>query len=167
PFYFQCHHVHRDLHSFPTRRSSDLVIGMRMVESWGDDELRKSAGTIIDKVNAVIPAEGREQLRETALFSLSFGRGKEASRHMGALRRAINQQRIARVSYSDVEGAATERRIRPLGLYFWGRSWTVAAYCELREGFRNFRVDRVEAIEVEDEVFELVSPYTLEDYIAA
>src|SRR5690606_41684805 len=83
PFYFQCHHVHRDLHSFPTRRSSDLVIGMRMVESWGDDELRKSAGTIIDKVNAVIPPEGREQLRETALFSLSFGRGKQASQHMG------------------------------------------------------------------------------------
>jgi predicted DNA-binding transcriptional regulator YafY len=144
-----------------------LVIGMRMVESWGDDDLRKSAGTIIDKVNAVIPAEGREQLRETALFSLSFGRGKEASQHMGALRRAVNQHRIARVSYSDVEGAVTERRIRPLGLYFWGRTWTVAAYCELREGFRNFRVDRVAAIEVEDEEFELVSPCTLEDYIAA
>lgn len=144
-----------------------LVIGMRMVESWGDDELRKSAGTIIDKVNAVIPPEGREQLRETALFSLSFGRGKQASQHMGALRRAVNEHRKARLLYRDGEGAVTERRIRPLGLYFWGKLWTVAAYCELREGFRNFRVDRVTAIEVEDEVFELVSPCTLKDYIAA
>jgi predicted DNA-binding transcriptional regulator YafY len=144
-----------------------LVIGMRMVESWGDDELRLSAGTIIDKVNAVISQGGRQQLKDTALFSLSFGKGKAASRHLGSLRRAVNERRKVVIRYSNAEGAVSTRTIRSLGLFFWGKSWTVAAYCELRRSFRNFRVDRVEGIEVSGETFELISPCTLDDYIEA
>jgi predicted DNA-binding transcriptional regulator YafY len=30
-----------------------------------------------------------------------------------------------------------------LALYFWGSVWTLAAWCQLRQDFRNFRLDRV------------------------
>ena len=49
------------------------------------------------------------------------------------------------IRYTDSEGSARERTIRPLGLYFWGRVWTLAAWCELRSAFRSFRLDRIEA----------------------
>ncbi len=44
--------------------------------------------------------------------------------------------------------------MRPLGLYFWGTAWTLAAWCELREDFRTFRPDRMRAVEVLTEMFE-------------
>ena len=34
--------------------------------------------------------------------------------------------------------------MRPLGCFYWSEVWTLAAWCEVREGFRNFRVDRIE-----------------------
>ena len=51
------------------------------------------------------------------------------------------------IVYIDLEGAETRRTLRPLGLHFWGRVWTLAAWCGLRGGFRTFRVDRIEAAE--------------------
>ena len=144
-----------------------LVIGMRMVESWGDAELRRSARSILDKVNAVLPESGVERLNRTALFSLSFGAGERASRHLGTVRQAINQQHKLAFAYQDERGNSSQRTVRPLGLYFWGQSWTLAAYCELRVDFRNFRTDRMQRLRITSDPFELTPPCTLEDYVAA
>ena len=55
--------------------------------------------------------------------------------------------------YLDLRGAASERVVRPLGCIFWGEVWTLAAWCESRDGFRSFRIDRIEALAVLDERF--------------
>ena len=60
---------------------------------------------------------------------------------------AIDDSRRVDLAYRDEAGRGTARTIRPLGLYFWGRVWTLVAWCELREGFRMFRVDRIEHLE--------------------
>ncbi len=51
--------------------------------------------------------------------------------------------RKLRFAYQAESGATTDRTVRPLGVFFWGRSWTLAAWCEMRTDFRNFRLDRV------------------------
>jgi predicted DNA-binding transcriptional regulator YafY len=38
-------------------------------------------------------------------------------------------------------------------LYFWGDVWTLAAWCELRRDFRNFRLDRIDDARVAPERF--------------
>lgn len=48
---------------------------------------------------------------------------------------------------------ATKWTVRPLGIFFWGRTWTLVAWCELRRDFRNFRLDRVAASTMLDETF--------------
>jgi len=140
---------------------------MRMVESWGDAELQHNARSILAKVTAVLPAGHQDQLNRTALFSLSFGRARRATKHLRALRHAVNDRCKLRFDYRDERGSASRRTVRPLGLYFWGHAWVLAAYCEVREDFRNFRTDRLDALETLDEGFEPVSPYTLDDYVAA
>ncbi len=68
------------------------------------------------------------------------------------------------MAYRDAEEALTERKIQPLGLFFWGKVWTLAGWCELREGFRNFRIDRIARLEVLPEPFEPQPGRTLEDF---
>jgi predicted DNA-binding transcriptional regulator YafY len=63
------------------------------------------------------------------------------------------------------KGDATEHTIRPLGIFFWGRTWTLAAWCELRIGFRNFRLDRANAMTLLDR-FEDEPGRTLKDLLA-
>ena len=57
------------------------------------------------------------------------------------------------------------RVVRPLGCFFWGEVWTLAAWCESRDAFRNFRVDRIQRIEVLSEQFRDESGKTLPDLL--
>lgn len=144
-----------------------LVLGARMVESWADEGLEHAAQSVLEKVEAALPESERGRVHNTALFSLSFHVPEDVRERLGRLRSAIHEQQRVRLDYRDRQGDATERTLRPLGLYFWGSTWTLGAWCELREDFRNFRLDRIESMEVLDSTFELVSPVTLEDYVRA
>ena len=55
--------------------------------------------------------------------------------------------------------------MRPLGLYFWGDVWTLAAWCELRQDFRNFRLDRIVDARIAAERFPDESGKRLEDFL--
>ncbi len=144
-----------------------LVLGARMVESWGDSELRQAARSVLTKVEAVLPPSKRQQVHDTALFSLSFRVSPEVRANVGALRKAIDARTKIRLDYKDREGVASGRVVCPLGLYFWGNVWTLGAWCELREDFRNFRLDRIEKATSTNETFRSEPPLTLEDYVRA
>ena len=47
------------------------------------------------------------------------------------------------------------------------RSGTLGAWCELREDFRNFRLDRIEKTTSTRETFRSEPPLTIEDYMRA
>jgi predicted DNA-binding transcriptional regulator YafY len=66
----------------------------------------------------------------------------------------------------DTEGNS-ERVVRPLGAFYWGAVWTLAVWCEQREGFRSFRVDRIESIESLPEHFRDEPGRTLADLLRA
>jgi predicted DNA-binding transcriptional regulator YafY len=51
-----------------------------------------------------------------------------------------------RLTYRHPVGAATDRTVQPLGLFFWGKVWTLVAWCELRSDFRSFRLDRMQTV---------------------
>jgi predicted DNA-binding transcriptional regulator YafY len=53
--------------------------------------------------------------------------------------------------------------VRPLGSFYWGAVWTLAAWCEAREDFRSFRVDRIERLQPLDERFRDETGKTLAD----
>lgn len=138
-----------------------------MVATFADPGLAQAALSLVDKVRAVLPPKERERLDATALHSLSFRVKAEDRERFGHVRRAVDERRKLELAYVDQQGGSSRRTIRPLGLYFWGDAWTAAAWCELRQGFRNFRVDRMEGLVVMDERFELKPPITLEDFVAA
>src|SRR5439155_26567174 len=79
------------------------------------------------------------------------------------LRGAIRAQHKVRFAYQDRLGAGSERTVQPLGLFYWGTSWTLGAWCELRVGFRNFRLDRMNGVAVTEEHFVPVPGRSLRD----
>eukprot|EP01031_Cornospumella_fuschlensis_P007036 gene7036-8735_t len=85
------------------------------------------------------------------------------SAHLTAMREATEDRRKLKVGYLDLGGVKSERIVRPLACLFWGPVWTLAAWCELRNDFRSFRVDRVETLEVLEEAFRDEPGKTLAD----
>ncbi|MGD8328380.1 MAG: YafY family protein [Acidobacteriota bacterium] len=130
-----------------------LVAGARMVEAWGDDDLARQARSVLSKAESVLPENLRERLRGVDIYAPSFHVPETLTENMGPLRRAIATRRKIRFAYENQRGDTSERTARPLGLTFWGSTWTAACWCELREDFRNFRTDRMrELIVLEDPI---------------
>jgi predicted DNA-binding transcriptional regulator YafY len=82
----------------------------------------------------------------TRLYAPTFHVDRELGKVLDTMREAIVAGRRLAFGYKDEGGKPSERAVRPLGLYFWGQRWTLAAWCEKREDFRNFRLDRVSEV---------------------
>ena len=72
-------------------------------------------------------------------------------RELPTIRGAIRRERKLAIAYRDKGGQATRRVVWPFALAFFDRVRVVAAWCELRCGFRHFRIDRIDELEALDE----------------
>ena len=107
----------------------------------------------------------RGRLDAVHLHAPDFHVPERVRRHVDLLHQAIAERRRLDFGYVDAEGAASRRRVRPLGLFFWGGAWTLAAWCESRADFRAFRLDRIEKA-TPGTGFEPEPGRTLQDYMA-
>ncbi|MGC2497853.1 MAG: WYL domain-containing protein [Acidobacteriaceae bacterium] len=150
---------------FDREEIAALVLGARMVEAWGGTELTEAANRALRKIEAVLPAQLREKIDDVLLYAPGFKAAPELRRKLDTLHAAAQQRRIVLVAYCREDGQPSVRRVHPLALYFWGGTWTLAAWCELRLDFRSFRVDRMEHIDSLDESFTPRAGQTLADYL--
>ena len=120
---------------------------------------------MLSKIEAVLPERLKSGLAEIALFAPRIGARREAQATLTALRTCIHERRRVRFGYTRRDGACSTRTIQPLGLFFWGAKWSVAGWCEHRDAFRNFRLDRMERLRILDEGFAEVAGRTLDDYL--
>ena len=120
-----------------------LVVGARFVEAWCGPGLAASARSALVRIRGVVPSHLSGHVDDARIYALRFGRDA-ASDHFDVLHEAIGGRRRIVMDYAGEDGrASADRTVRPLGLYFWGKVWTLAAWCELRDDFRSFRVDRI------------------------
>lgn len=142
-----------------------LVVGARMVQAWGGAKLADSAREALVKIEAVLPADLKREIDRSRLFALDFKAGPALQIAIDEVREGINERRKLHCAYRSEDGRMSERVLQPLGLYFWGSVWTLAAWCELRDDFRNFRVDRMAVIRLLDETFDEVPGRSLADFL--
>jgi predicted DNA-binding transcriptional regulator YafY len=143
-----------------------MVLGARVVTSWGDAGLAKAAAEALARVEAVLPDRLRERLTATPLFAPGFHVPQEVAASLPALRGAIDERRKIHLDYVSADGSGTERAVRPLALFFWGSVWSLTAWCELREDFRSFRLDRMRELKPLPDRFRDEPGRTLDDYFA-
>jgi predicted DNA-binding transcriptional regulator YafY len=78
---------------------------------------------------------------------------QQTQQTLQAAREAVHAKRKLQLDYRDLSGQLSQRVVRPLGCFFWGKVWTLAAWCESRQAFRSFRVDRIERVTVLEDRF--------------
>jgi predicted DNA-binding transcriptional regulator YafY len=120
-----------------------LVASVRMAQAWLDPALATSAEDALGKIMSVLPVEARVAAEALAVYAPQGGLSEPAQRTLQTLREAAQERRKVFINYRDVSDQPSERTVRPLGCFYWGKVWTLAAWCERRNDFRSFRVDRV------------------------
>ncbi len=151
---------------FDKEEVSALTLGARIVESWADPALATAAQSALSKIESVLPDDLKDRTGQIRLFAPMTQIRPDVAAKMAEVRFAADNSNKLVLDYSDAKQQITQRTIWPLGLFFWGAVWTIGAWCELRQAFRIFRLDRILAISVLEEKFPDKKGQRLEDLIA-
>ena len=141
-----------------------LNLGMAIVAEAADPALKSAAESLAGKVDAVLPTETIAEADAWKFAVYPFADAARGFAHMPKLRAAIKSRQKLSLSYRRIDETLTERVVRPLHMEYWGRVWTLTAWCESREDFRVFRVDLIEDITPLPELFSDEPGKRLQDY---
>ncbi len=125
-----------------------ITLGVAWVSRRADARLGKAAGNAAAKIGAVLPEDLR---REMETSSLMIGPGQPVfggDIDLSAVRDAIRRERKLRIEYRDRDDVPTLRTVWPFLLAFFDRMRMIVAWCELRQGYRHFRADRIVSMQV-------------------
>lgn len=120
-----------------------IMLGAQMVSSFTDETMAKSARNLVQKVKNVLNEKDREILAGTALFAIRSQIVIPWEVDFSMLRDHIRSKKKLKLDYEDQHGGHTERTVWPLSLSFWGATWLLLGWCELRQDHRHFRLDRM------------------------
>jgi predicted DNA-binding transcriptional regulator YafY len=131
---------------FTPEELTALVLGARLVKAWGGAENVAAASSALARIEAVLPAELAAKLDTIALYAPGFMMTQHHRVLLDKLHAACLERKVLALRYTrlgDEENKGERRTVRPLALTFWSGVWTLAAWCELRDDFRIFRIDRI------------------------
>ncbi|KKY90757.1 MULTISPECIES: helix-turn-helix transcriptional regulator [Leclercia] len=124
------------------RESEALIVAIRLLKTWGGESLSKELESAQEKVLAILPEESRRKAEQTRIYAPDIALQPHSRSGFDVIHQAISSQQVLALHYRDEAGQLSWREVQPLGLFFWGEHWLLAAWCERRNDYRCFRLDR-------------------------
>ncbi len=131
-----------------------IGLGISMVRQWTDEKFAAKASSAFEKIQAVLPTSFQGELQQISTYSMPNRPTLPWIVSFSNLRECIRAKRKIQIAYSDEAKNNTHRVIRPLALIFFSPVWLLACWCEKRQEFRSFRLDRITSVKYSEEIFE-------------
>lgn len=137
--------------NFDAEEIEALHVGLSMLARTGDSALQHAAARVCGKIEALQCEADWLQVAPWGAPADDPARGCVS---VAMLRDAVRQERKLRLTYRDQQDTETRRTVRPVAVVYHIDSVLLAGWCEMRGGFRHFRVDRIWACEVTEDRFD-------------
>jgi len=144
-----------------------VMLGMRLIAARSDEPLAAAARRASAKFAASMEPARQATYSNLPLRAVSkqTSESEGAKAHLTLLRDAIRRRLVLRITYKDLADKESKRTIRPLGLTLFDSAWLLTGWCEARNAFRNFRVDRIGIISGTGATFRHEKGQRFEDYL--
>lgn len=119
------------------------ALGAQWVAGHGDPALATAARDLLAKIAAVLPAEMRPLIDGAAARTAPGWRIAPDGADAAQLRACIRGGRKLALTYRAENGAVGERTVWPAMVAYLDAARILVAWCELRQDFRSFRLDRI------------------------
>ena len=126
---------------FTNEEVEAIVVGLALIGRTGDLDLERSAKSVTEKISDVLPDDIP---RPAALHVSRWNNAAKPQIQASVFRRYIRESAGLRICYVDLQDKRSKRDIKPLALIYHTDTILLAAWCEFREAFRHFRIDRIE-----------------------
>ncbi len=131
---------------FTVEEVDALILGSRWVADRADKPLAEAARKAMARLTAVMPNELVDRVEAQYLVVGPSEHPLDETIDMSVVRRAIHLERKLLIHYSDSSGKDSERIIWPFLLGYFDGGRLISAWCELRNGIRHFRTDRIASL---------------------
>lgn len=152
---------------FTVEEANALLLLQTLAGRFADKSISKNSVSALNKIKTVMRSHDRDAVEEIAAQTAVYVPGNEQTEHawLTAIQQGIARKYCLKIAYTDNKGVHTEREIEPVGLIFYTNQWHLIAWCDLRLGYRDFKVPMITAL------FNTTAPFTkqhtfkMEDYI--
>ncbi len=138
---------------FTREELTALLVGARLLAGFGGQQMATATARALDKIETVLPEELKNLAKQTPVYAFHPQLDGEEKKILDQCNQAVNEKKVLLIRYETANGEFTSREIEPLGLIYWGKVWTLVAWCRLRDDFRSFRPDRMKAVTMKSEQF--------------
>lgn len=139
--------------TFTAEEVEAIVVGLSLIGRTGDAGLLEAAARVSRKLSAVLPPTTENSLEASPLHVSRWNAIPPARIAYRRLRQAIREERKLRLSYENEAAQRSERTVWPIALVYYVDTIILAGWCELRQDFRHFRVDRITSCELAEGSF--------------
>lgn len=157
---------------FTEDEASSMLVAGKLVEKMADKSVRTAFESAMHKIKAVLNESGKDHLQNLESHIEIFLRSKYEVKEskdfpdhfMTEIHRAVAKKEVLRIDYCSVEDELTQREVEPIGIFYYSMAWHLIGWCRLRNGYRDFRADRIKNLVNTSEHFEGRNMISLKEY---
>jgi predicted DNA-binding transcriptional regulator YafY len=153
--------------SFNSDEANALLLMERFLDGFADKSINQHYTTALNKVKAVLRTaqkEKLESLNENIKLQLPERLNNDYG-HLSVLQNAISARCIIELNYKNNKEEISNRAVEPIGLIFYAFNWHLIAWCHLRNGYRDFKVNNILNIKCTEIPFKKTEHMLLNDYM--
>lgn len=169
--YFLLDSYHLPPVMFTNEEASALLFGEKLIEKMSDEKIKHDFASALYKIKAILkPGEKDylEKLHERITVYNYHSKGNRFNQlFLNEIQQALVHKQVLQIHYeSKYAEEAVGRMVEPIGLCHYASRWHLIAWCRLREDYRDFRLDRIESLEVTNEYFRGKQHLSVDEYMA-
>lgn len=167
--YFLDDNYHLPPVMFTNDEAGSLLLAGKFLEQQGDMKLNKHFNDALYKIKSVLRSSGKDFLENIEKRISVFQPGIENlgtdNFFINHLQKALSEkQKVQLVYLSGYRQEETQRTVQPIGLIYYSLSWHLLAYCELRNDYRDFRLDRIKKLDILGSTYKIDQLHTIDHY---
>jgi predicted DNA-binding transcriptional regulator YafY len=157
---------------FTQEEAAALMMGAKLAERFTDASVKKYFDAALFKIKAVLRGTDKDHVADmddqiAVMISTRNPLDESANQYLAALQKAIVEKKAIFLRYNSNNEETTERVVEPIGLCYYSANWHLIGWCRLRQDYRDFRVGRIQRLQIKEESFEKKSHQSLQQYMDA
>lgn len=153
---------------FSQEEASAMMMAGKLVERMTDQSVRTAFDGALFKIKSVLNEAQKDHLEilqdHIEVLKPTMNLPAQSGNFLADLQKAIAGKQVIHLLYFSNQNELTQREVESIGLFYYSAAWHLIAWCRLRNGFRDFRCDRIKELKLTGSAFEPRSISTMHEY---
>lgn len=154
---------------FTSQEAAAMIVAGKLIESFPDCGTQTAFESALYKIKSVLRPSQKDHVEALSesmrVFIPAANNAKEYS-YLSDIQQALTLHQAIEIRYfAQYKNLEEQRCVLPIGLTYYMRDWHLIAWCQKRQDYRDFRVDRIKSLTTTDQTFNPARYLSLNAYL--